>query len=141
MEVKLTGINGEIDRKLWLLVPDKLAKLPKVKVETTCKVDNGVATVTLTSDKYARYVFVDALDVYAPWSDNFFDSPAGESVTITADVPEGMTAEKFSEQLTVKTLTDLTPKNSIAWEKWYRFKLTASPKTIATKLLFKFLLS
>ena len=141
LDVKLIGKNGEIDRKLWLLVPDKLAKLPKVKVETTCKVDNGVATVTLTSDKYARYVFVDALDVYAPWSDNYFDIPAGESVTITADVPEGMTAEKFSEQLTVKTLTDLTPKNSIAWEKWYRFKLTASPKTIATKLLFKFLLS
>jgi beta-mannosidase len=141
LEVKLIGKNGEVDRKLWLLVPDKLSKLPKVKVETKCKVEKGVATVTLTSAKYARYVFVDAKDVYSPWSDNYFDIPAGESVTITVDVPEGMSGEELTKQLTVKTLTDLTPKNSIAFEKWYRFKLSASLKTIITKLIFKLLLS
>lgn len=141
LQVRLLNETGEVqDEKSWLLVPDKNAALPKAQVQHSCTASDGVATVTLTAPTYARYVYVQAEGVTAPWSDNFFDIPAGGSISITVLLPEGMDAAALGQRLQVKTLTDVTPKNSLLKDKWLRFAMMMRKGNFVKWLLFKLVL-
>jgi beta-mannosidase len=134
--------NGLIcDEKNWLLVPDKNAALPKAFVKTNVKIAGNKAEVEFSCEKYARYVYVEAEGVTAAWSDNFFDVPAGESVTVTVDLPDDMTVETFSRGLKIKTLTDVTPKNSLLIDKFLRVAMVMRNYNYLTWLLFNIVLS
>lgn len=140
LTVKLVQDKQVLDEKHWLLVPDKKAKLPKGALQRDCTVKDGYATVTLYSQTYARYVYLEADGVTAPWSDNFFDIPAGESVTVSVKLPEGMTAKELQKKLRVKTLADVEPKNSRLMDKWLRFSMVLRKKNFLTWFIFKFFL-
>jgi beta-mannosidase len=137
LEVSLIHNDVIDDKKHWLLVPDKNAELPKAEVKVSCtdntvlskvdsnihNVETGIATVTLSSEVYARYVYVEAEGVTEPWSDNFFDIPAGEGVTLTVKLPKDMDTETLLKKLKIKTLTDVEPKNSILKDKFLRAEM------------------
>ena len=93
--VRLLEGKTLLDEKSWLLVPDKNANLPKAQVKAECSAKNGTANIKLTSAVYARYVYLEAEGVLAPWSDNFFDIPAGKSVSVTVPLPEGMNMQQL----------------------------------------------
>ena len=137
--VRLVCANDVLDEKSWLLVPDKNANLPKAEVKAECSAKDGVATVKLSSAVYARYVYLEAKDVLAPWSDNFFDIPAGESVVVTVPLPEGMDAKHLEAALKIKTLTDVKPKNGLLMDKWLRFSMIFKKKNFLTWIIFKFI--
>jgi len=121
------------DEKYWLLVADKNAKLPKAQVKAVC-VQNKV---TLTSSSYARYVYLEAEGVTAPWSDNFFDIPAGREVVVTVELPEGF--DNLQKKLKIKTLTDVVPKNSKLMDSLLRVKMVLQKKNFLSWLIFKFI--
>jgi beta-mannosidase len=126
LEVCLINNDVPEDKKHWLLVPDKNAELPKAEVKAETKIsgdETGFATVTLSSEVYARYVYVEAEGVTEPWSDNFFDIPPGESVTLTVKLPKDMNAETLLKKLKIKTLTDVEPKNGILKDKFLRAQM------------------
>lgn len=137
LEVRLMENGGTKDRKFWLLVPDKNAALPKANVTFECSAENGAATVKLSSKTFARYVCVEAEGVTKPWSDNYFDIPAGESVVLTAELPEGMTAEQLQSLIKIKTLTDVEPKNGPLKDKWLRVSMMFRKKNYVNWILYK----
>lgn len=134
-------VNGQeiSDEKQWLLVPDKNANLPPAKVQADCRITGSIATVKLSSPVYARYVYLEAEGVLAPWSDNFFDIPAGESVTVTLPLPEGMNQKQLEAALKIKTLTDVKPKNGLLKDKWLRLSMIFKKKNFLTWIIFKFI--
>ncbi len=140
LEVALLDENGERDRKRWLLVPDRKAKLSAPDITADCAVADGTATVTLRAKSYARYVYVDAPQATAPWSDNFVDIPAGASATLTVPVRDGTTAEALSASLTIKSLADVQPKNGRLKDRWLRAAMMGKDKNYRTWFVFKFLL-
>jgi beta-mannosidase len=140
LEVRLLEDGRPADEKTWLLVPDKDAALPQARLETHCALRGRTAAVTLTAQAYARYVYVEAEGVTAPWSDNFFDLPAGKSITLTVDLPPAMDAAALAEKLAVKTLADVRPKNSRLWDKWLRVEMMLRNKNFLSWILFNLLL-
>ena len=139
LSVSLT-VAGELrDEKSWLLVPDKDAALRTVDLSPRVSVSDGIASVTLTARHYARYVYVEADGVTAPWSDNFFDIAAGGSVTLTVELPPDIDGAELEKRLRIKTLADVTPKNSRLKDRWLRFAMMMSKQNCFGWLLFKLL--
>ena len=133
--------NGEAaDCKSWLLVPDKEAALPKVQITHRCTETNGAARVELSAPAYARYVYVEADGVTAPWSDNFFDIPAGGSVTLTVPLPDGMSAQELERSLRVKSLADVKPKNGRLKDRWLRTAMFMKKKNFLSWFFYKYIL-
>jgi len=128
-----------IDEKYWLLVPDKNANLPKVSSKIECTQLDQAAQVTIFSPVYARYVYLEAEGITAPWSDNFFDIPAGKSVTVTVNLPDKMNITEFKSKLKIKTLTDVEAKNGKLMDKLIRLQMVFKKKNFITWLIFKFL--
>ncbi|MGB4658423.1 MAG: glycoside hydrolase family 2 protein [Mobilitalea sp.] len=128
-----------LDHKMWLLVPDKDAHLPKSDIKLHCSVTNGIAEVTLTSALYARHVFISAEDVISPWSDNFFDLISGEPKTIQVPLPDGMDKEIFEKNLHLHTLADVDSKNSRFKDKLLRFSMIFKKSNFITWIIFKFI--
>lgn len=136
--------GGEVlDEKHWLLVPDKDARLPHAALRRDCAEKDGAAQVTLHSPVYARYVYLEAEGVTAPWSDNFFDIPAGKSVTVTVPLPPGMDVEQLQQGLRIKTLADVEPKNGRLKDRLLQFAMLMQkrnfPTWLAYKLFYKYL--
>jgi len=135
--VKLINSEKTTDEKSWLLAADKYARLPRASLELECTQEGTLATVIVSSPVYARSVFLEAQGVTAPWSDNFFDIPAGRSVTVTVPLPEGMDAAHLKERIKVKSLADVKPKNGIAADKRLRFLMMLRKKNWGSWLIFK----
>jgi hypothetical protein len=137
--LRVTLKQGEavVDSKNWLLVPDKKAALPKARIAYRCALNDGVASVELTADYYARYVYLEAEGVASPWSDNFFDLASGESVTVTVPLPADMDLAAFQKALTVKSLADVEPKNSLLKDRLLRLSMVLKENNYVTWLLFK----
>ena len=136
---KLTRNGQTLDEKSWLLVPDKNARLPHASLHAECARTDDRAAVTVRSPVYARHVFVEAEGIASPWSDNFFDIPAGHSVTITVQLPQGMDAEQLRKRLRIKTLTDVKPKNGKRADTWLRFLMALRKGNFISWLIFKLL--
>lgn len=135
--VKLIGNGQVLDEKHWLLVADKDARLPRASIDIECSQAGALVLVTLHSPVYARHVFIEAEDVTAPWSDNFFDIPAGHRAVITVQLPPGIDAEMLRKRIRVKSLADVQPKNSKLADTWIRFLMVLRKGNFITWLIFK----
>jgi beta-mannosidase len=140
LRVTLKKGGTVVDSKNWLLVPDRKAALPKAHLTYRCSLRDGIASVELTADYYARYVYLEAKGVTSPWSDNFFDLAAGESVTVTVPLPADMDLAAFQKALTVKSLADVEPKNGLLKDRLLRISMVLKENNYITWLLFKILM-
>ncbi len=96
------------DTRLYLLVPDKKAALPHAKISRKAALENGMLTVTLRSDCFARYVFIDSALLTASFSDNYFDLEPGREYRIT--VPAGdIPLSELERSLEIVSLSDVEP--------------------------------
>jgi beta-mannosidase len=77
---------------------------PQISVELQPHAEQ--LTIRLQADTLARFVELsfDGADVI--FSDNFFDLPAGRSISITCSVPEGWTPEQARQALQIRSLFD-----------------------------------
>ena len=151
IRTRLTAGEKELDRKVYLPVPDKDAALPKAKIRKRVEIEDGIARVTLESDTLARYVFLDSELTWANWSDNYLDLLPGEAVTVQLPIRSfedqmaardqtetNVSAEAFEASLKVRSLTDVEPAGSakddkktlkVMWKKdqnwatYYAYKL------------------
>ncbi len=128
-----------VDEKTWLLVPDKKAKLPKPEITYECRVGDGIATVILSGKYFARKVFISAEQVNQPWSDNFFDIPAGESKILSVSLPGGMTKETFERGIRIRSLADVVPRNSLIKDRLIRMGIFFKIPNLKAWIMFKFL--
>jgi beta-mannosidase len=134
--------RGEIaDRRDCLLVPDKLAKLPRPRIGLSCAIEGGRARLTLSSDAYARHVQVEIEGIDAALSDNFFDIGGGEERLITVPLPPGIQedAAAFARRVRVRSLADLEHAGGLVPDSLRRFAMRFRPVNLITWLLFKFL--
>jgi beta-mannosidase len=88
------------------LVPDKHLTLtdPGLTVDVHQEGDQVVFAVKARS--LARFVELSLVGLDVVFSDNFFDVPAGRTVTVTCPVPLGRTVEQAREALRVHSLYD-----------------------------------
>lgn len=127
------------DTKTWLLVPDKKAHLPKTVINYSCEVKDGTAEVILSSALFARKVFISAEGVNQPWSDNFFDIPGGETKTLTVSLPKSMDKETLINNIHIRSLADVEPKNSIIKDKLIRSRIFMKKNNLIAWLIFHFI--
>jgi beta-mannosidase len=139
LRVSLQKESEPVDEKIWLLVPDKTARLPKPDIQISCETENNIAKVTLHSALFARYVFLSADGVTAPWSDNFFDLLPGRNVTVTVALPDDMDKKDIAARLTIRSLADVEPKNSIIKDKLLRLAMIFKKKNYLSWILYKFI--
>ena len=66
----------------------------------------GAIRVPLESDSLARFVMLDVPGHDLRFSDNFFDLPAGRSVTVSVEHSAGLRVEDIAEKLQVVSLRD-----------------------------------
>jgi beta-mannosidase len=134
--------KGEIvDRRNYLLVPDKFAKLPRPRIGVSCAIEGERARITLSSDVYARHVFVEIEGVGAALSDNFFDIGSGEERLITVPLPPEINedAAAFTRRVQVWSLADLEHSGGLVPDSLRRFAMYFQPVNLITWLLFKFI--
>ena len=145
-QVALTVIlekEGSIaDQKYYLLVPDKKCPLPKPNIDSRCEITQNahgdtVARIHLSSDAFARYVFVEVEGIHTPMSDNFFDIAGGGKASVEVKVPAAVKAEDL--KIRVKSLADVEPRAGKLADKWSRFRIRTSKTSIITSIVFKFI--
>jgi beta-mannosidase len=131
-----------VDRKNYLLVPDKFAALPRARIGVSCAIEGGRARITLRSDAYARHVYVEIEGIGAALSDNFFDIGGGEERLVTVPLPPEIQQEgpaAFARRVRVRSLADLESPGSLVSDSLRRFAMRFQRVNLITWFLFKFL--
>lgn len=107
-------MDGEtlLARRTVLFDKEKNLSLPKTQVDLKVHVQNGLAHLELTSEKYTRFLQVHSKSNVLPFSDNFFDLLPGETKHIVQPVRDGVTAEQVKNDLTLFSAGDVVPRAS-----------------------------
>ena len=99
-----------IHRNEWFFAPFKDSPVENAKIDATVGRDDPIAPqITLTTDKPAFFVWVNATGVRGEFDDNSFTLLPGEPRTLTFATKEPTNAEAFANSLSV---TDLSKSNS-----------------------------
>jgi beta-mannosidase len=138
--LELTGSTGKIvSSQTNLLVPDKEASLKKPHLKTAFSLDGETATLSITSDTYSRFTFIEMDGVTTPLSDNFFDIEAGKTANITFTKPLNKGIDDLKKGLQITTLVDVEATGNIFQDKLQRLKIRLSKNNILMWFVFKFL--
>ena len=131
--LRLTDADGNtLHEQRCLPVPDKESALQKPKLATTLAEQNGLCTLTLCSNTYARFVRVEFDGLSPVLSDNYFDLPAGEPYSVTFELPQGTSVATLEEKIRLHSLADVAYKGSAADDKRIRLSILLNPKTHLT---------
>ncbi len=80
-------------RRTLLFEAEKNLRLPKTDVHMTVKIENTQAVLSITSDKYTRFLQIHSKSNTNPFSDNYFDLLPGETKIITQQVKPSATEQ------------------------------------------------
>lgn len=122
-----------------LLVPDKEASLQKTGITKELKREGQRGVLTLKTDTYARYVYVDIPGVDTPLSDNFFDIRGNGSYTLTFDMPKGIEDTELLERISLNTLSQVPFKGNKLTDKALRLAMRLHKDNIVAWILFHFI--
>jgi len=123
-----------------LLVADKDALLPKPTFTTSITQYGETGSISIKSDRYSRFTWIQLEGVTTPLADNFFDMEAGQTVEITFAMPEGLQVEQLAKSLKIMDLTSVGVHGSLANDQWLRLKMFLKPANLSSFFIFKFLL-
>ncbi len=127
--------NGELSvRKTCLFAAEKRLKLPTPHVTTAVSAENGVVSVRLCSDVFARAIALSSAES-APFSDNYFDLLPNESVTVTQK--SDLSAESFAEGLTLRDVTAVKAAGSPLSDLIKRLRVFLKPINLLSYLWYK----
>jgi beta-mannosidase len=98
--------NRSLALQIATFVPTKHLSLEPPAVSAAQRIEGGTLAIELTSRSLARMVelSLDGADIV--FSDNYFDLPAGRTVTITCPLPDGWTAEQARAALKTRSVYD-----------------------------------
>ena len=133
--------NGtEQERAVTLFANENKVSLPSATVTANgISVADGVATVEVRSDAYARFVRLHTSLVTAPFSDNFFDLLPGESRRVTIPVGD-ITAEAFAASLSVRHLAQVKKGESRLAQNLKRLAIFLIPINFGSYIYYRFLI-
>ncbi len=137
--LNLMDETGILSKQTCLLVPDKKAALEKPDIQSSLTVKGNTAVLTLKTDVFARYVYVDIDGVAAPLSDNYFDIEGGKSYCVTFTVPDDMSENVLKQGIRVHSLTDVKVKGSLLNDKRLRLAMRLNRQNFFSWLKIKFL--
>lgn len=101
-------VGGEkVSVRTALFDKENKLSLPETRVSVKVAVQDDIAELALSSDKFARFVSINTTLTTEPFSDNFFDLAAGERKTVTLRVPKVTTREEVLASLTVTHLAEI----------------------------------
>jgi beta-mannosidase len=92
-------------------VPDKHLELSDPGLHADVRKMTEDLEISLTAERLARFVWLELVgqnDIppYLTFSDNYFDLPAGRTVTVTLPALKGWTLKRVRESLRVRSLVD-----------------------------------
>jgi len=93
-----------ISRQLAAFCPNKHLELIDPHIDTKFSSARGQCSVALKTKSLARFVELEFVDADVVFSDNYFDLPANQSVTITCPLPDGWTLDHARQSLRVRSL-------------------------------------
>lgn len=101
----LAGGNAVSSNTLFFR-PFKDLSLPAPHVSTQLALTRGLTTVTLSTDRLARGVYLSAEGLEGSFTDNFFDLLPGRTVTVAFRSGRPFTIGELRRRLRVRTLSD-----------------------------------
>ena len=97
--------DGEVvARNIATFVPNKHLSLDEPELALSATQDGDMLQIQVSSGRLARFVELSFDGADAVFSDNYFDLPAGRSVTITCALPEGWSLETAGKRAQVQSL-------------------------------------
>jgi beta-mannosidase len=93
-------------RQLATFSPNKHLELTAPLIAMKASVAGRQLAIQLKAGCLARFVALELEGVDVVFSDNYFDLPAGQTVTVTCPLPEGWTLEQARTALRVRSLYD-----------------------------------
>jgi beta-mannosidase len=89
---------------LMPFIPTKHLALADPELTTTVTARDGDFEIAISARKAARFVWLELEGTDAIFSDNYFDLPAGRTVTVKLLATKGWTAKHVREMLHVRSL-------------------------------------
>jgi len=101
---ELENSGKRVALNLATFVPNKHLELAEPGIEVNVSKMQGELQFNLSAHNFARFVELKIVGKDVVFSDNYFDIPAGETVTVTCQVPEGMTLAQIRKAIKVFSL-------------------------------------
>lgn len=99
--------NGQmLARQTAFFVPTKHLDLARPGISTQLRVEAGTIHIDLSARSLARLVECTLEGADVVFSDNYFDLPAGRTVSISAPLPAGWTVSRAQSALRVRSIYD-----------------------------------
>jgi beta-mannosidase len=101
---ELENSGKRLALNLATFAPNKHLKLVEPGIKVNVSKLKGELQLNLTAHSLARFVELKIAGKDVVFSDNYFDIPAGDTVTVTCPVPEGMTIAQIRRAVKVSSL-------------------------------------
>lgn len=113
LSVTLSDETGaEVAARTLLFAPEKRLSLPKTAIDMSVTVRDGVATLTLLSKCYQRFVQVYSAKNTQPFSDNYFDLLPNTPKIITQPVASEITEADVRADISFFSAGDVQPQGT-----------------------------
>jgi beta-mannosidase len=93
-------------RQVATFVPNKHLELAEPQIEAEVSAADQQVSIRVKTHFLARFIELELEGIDAVFSDNYFDLPAGHSLTVTCPLPEGWKPEQARAALRVRSLYD-----------------------------------
>ena len=98
--------NELVAQRVATFVPDKHLALVDPGVTVEAGAQDGLAVFAVSATSLARFVALELAGADGVFSDNYFDVPAGATVTVTCALPSGWTVGDTRAAVRVRSLYD-----------------------------------
>ena len=133
--------DGErcISQQTTLFAKEKNISLPKPELHWHMTREGEELVIAVKANAFARYVELqlDGADVL--FSDNFFDIPAWQTISVRCAIPAGWTLEHARHALHIHSLADVVPASSKSLDAIKHVMYGLKPTSLVTRVLFNFI--
>ncbi len=98
--------ESQTTRQTAFFAPTKHLQLVDPQIKAACHQENGTLFINLTARTLARLVELSLDGAEVIFSDNYFDLPAGRSVSVTCPLPPGWDASQAESALQIRSVYD-----------------------------------
>jgi beta-mannosidase len=137
--VSLLEEEKTIFQQTRLIVPDKEALLKFPQITKVIKIEGDKGILTLSAEKFARYVYVEVDGIDTPLSDNYFDIRRGDPYTIYFDIPQNIIPSELEKRIKVKSLADIPYTGNRLDDKRLRMMMRLHKDNFLAWIVFKFI--
>jgi beta-mannosidase len=137
--VSLIEDGKTIFEQTRLIVPDKEALLKSPKITKSVRVEGKKGLITLSADRFARYVYVEIDGIDTPFSDNYFDLRRGKPYTVSFDIPQNFIPSAIEKHIKIKSLADIPYKGNRLDDIRLRMMMRLHKDNFLAWIMFKFI--